>query len=86
MSSPLEDLAASISKNAFVVSDFLRQEGYSQPSLAHDAPARFPSEVDEDVVTARTELIHAARQLQFLALGPTDSLAWFALTGVSCIY
>ena len=83
MSSPLENLAASITKSASTVAQFLRQTGHAQPSFAPDAPARFPVDAGQDVVAARNELIYAARQLQFLALGPTESLQWFALTGVS---
>ncbi|KAK5123263.1 hypothetical protein LTR85_002693 [Meristemomyces frigidus] len=80
-SAPLLDLAADIVKNATVVREFLTQAGHSQPSFSPDGPAKFPADAGEDVVAARTQLIYAARQLQLLVLGPTESLQWFALTG-----
>lgn len=79
---PLLDLASSISAHAATVSTYLTQSGHAQPSFAASGPARFPADAPQDVQAARAELVHAARQLQFLALGPTEALQWFALTGV----
>ena len=82
-SSPLTDLSTDIAKNAAIIADFYREAGVDQPSFSPNAQARFPSGAGEDVLAARSQLIYTARQMQFLALGPTESLQWFALTGVS---
>jgi len=82
---PLLDLAAEISKNAAIITDFLDQGEHRQPSFEATGPARFPASAGEEVLAARSQLIHTARQLQFLALGPTESLQWYALTGVSLL-
>lgn len=81
----LIDLASNISKDAATVSNFLKQAGHDQPSFSANGPARFPADAPEEILSARANLIHSARQLQFLALGPTEALQWYALTGVSVV-
>lgn len=81
----LTDLASDIARNAATISEFLENAGHAQPSFASTGPARFPADAADEILAARTNLIHAARQLQFLALGPTEALQWFALTGVSTV-
>ncbi|KAI9656044.1 MAG: hypothetical protein M1821_005105 [Bathelium mastoideum] len=80
-SASIEDLSSNISKNAALVTGFLRRENYSQPSFLPSGSLGFPKDTPEEVSSARRELIFAARQLQFLALGPTEALQWYALTG-----
>ncbi|KAI9684552.1 MAG: hypothetical protein M1822_005640 [Bathelium mastoideum] len=80
-SASIEDLSSIISKNAALVTGFLRRENYSQPSFLPSGSLGFPKDTPEEVSSARRELIFAARQLQFLALGPTEALQWYALTG-----
>jgi len=83
-SSPLKDIATDISKNAAIVTNFLTNAGHPQPSfIPGKGFVRFPPDAGEDVLAAGAQLIYAARQLQFLALGPTESLQWHALAGVS---
>ncbi|KAK3671767.1 hypothetical protein LTR78_008312 [Recurvomyces mirabilis] len=76
----LKGLAADITKNAAIVSDFLDKTN-NHFTFDTDSPPSFPKTASEDVTAARMQLIYAARQLQFLALGPTESLQWFALSG-----
>ena len=79
----LIDIAADIAKNAAIVTDFLKELGHVQPDFAVESPSRYPADAPPAVVAARSQLVHDARQLQFLALGPFESLQWYALAGVS---
>lgn len=81
-SAPLEDLAFTITKNASLVTNFLRENNHTQPSFSPYGPSKFPAEAPDSILSARRELIAAARQLHFLALGPTEALQWYTLTGV----
>ena len=81
-SAPLEDLASVITKNASIITDFLGQMGHAQPSFSPHGPLAFPETAPDEVLSARKELISTAKQLQFLALGPTQALQWHALAGV----
>ncbi|KAF8466321.1 S-adenosyl-L-methionine-dependent methyltransferase [Kalaharituber pfeilii] len=74
--SPLESLAASIAMATKTISQFLREQGYPQPSFARDAPASpLPQGAPEEIVKARSELMDAAMKLFHLASGPKEFLA-----------
>jgi hypothetical protein len=79
--SSLEQLAAKISRNASVVAGFLEENGHPEFSFKPDSPVRFPLDASSEVLSARQDLIWAARQIQYLAMGPTESL--LGLSGVS---
>ncbi|KAL9093919.1 MAG: hypothetical protein Q9165_003842 [Trypethelium subeluteriae] len=73
---PLEHIASIVIGNASLVTEYLREEHYAQPSFSSNGPPKFPSTEPANVLAARRGLITAARQLQFLALGPTEALQW----------
>lgn len=70
----LEQLASTISSATSTITKFLQDNGHPQPSFAADSPTDFPAEAPLEVATARIDLLTAARQLQFLALWPKDSV------------
>ena len=78
----LTNIAADILQYATVLSEGLEDAGHGAPSLAPASPPACPRDLNREAQQARCKLIHAARQLQFLALGPTEALQWYALTGV----
>lgn len=81
--SNLEQLAATIAQNASTIARFLLENGHSEFSFDHDSPARFPGNANHEILTARHDLVWAAKQIQYLALGPNESLQMLPLTGVS---
>ena len=80
---PLNDLAGTITLNARIVTDFLRQGNHAQPFFSVDGPAAFLEQAPDEVQLARGMLRSAARELDFLAAWPTEAVRWHALSGVS---
>jgi hypothetical protein len=76
----LSELAAAISDNTKIVTDYLTSKGLSAPSFDIDGLDEFPiPSSDKEVFTARLNIIAATKELHDLAVGPKEGpmyLAW----------
>ncbi|KAF2204077.1 sterigmatocystin 8-O-methyltransferase [Delitschia confertaspora ATCC 74209] len=85
---PLEELSWSITKNASIVSQYLRGNHLPQPSFDSDGPSTvIPGDAPQNIHQARQALIAAALEISQLAIGPSEFLPNLA-TGfqyISCL-
>jgi hypothetical protein len=73
----LVELARIITREADKLEKYLRESGSPMPSFDADGPANFPP-LPHDIKEAREEVVRAARDLQCLVTGPTESVRWMA--------
>ena len=79
---PLEELSWTVTKNASIVSQYLRANHLRQPSSHSDGPSTvLPAGSPQYVQAARQELISASLEISQLAVGPSEFLPNLA-TGV----
>ena len=79
---PLEELSRTITKNASIVSQYLRANHLLQPSCNSDGPSTvLPSGSPQSIQRARQNLIAASLEILQLAIGPSEFLPNLA-TGV----
>lgn len=75
--SSLVELARIITRETEKLERYLKESGSPMPSFDADGPANFPT-LPDDIKAAREEVVRAARDLQFLVTGPTESVRWMA--------
>lgn len=74
----MEDVAADINTQVETITEYMKKNGLSQPTLSANATRDIESTLE--IQDARIALIDAARELEALALGPIDQIAWGCLT------
>ena len=80
----MEGAVAVINAQVKTITEFMKNNGLSEPTLAADASSDI--ELIVELQQARTALLDATRQLEALVLGPTDYIIWNALTVLSLTY
>lgn len=77
----LTELAAEISKNASLITEYLLAHNLPSPSFAADGPQNFPvSSENLEIQGVRLALIEASRAMLELAVGPLELLTLQAPT------
>ncbi|KAF7194993.1 Hps1-dma1 cluster O-methyltransferase [Pseudocercospora fuligena] len=68
-----------INSSHAILAEYLKDQPDQQPSFARDGPQEFPANAPQHVNTARQNLVSAARDLQLLALYPTEAVHYLGL-------
>ena len=80
LSPSITELAAEVSKNTTLISDYLKANNLPAPSFAADGPATFPiPQNDAAIQGARLALIEASKTLYDLAVGPRHTMTYLPL-------
>ncbi|KAL4948258.1 S-adenosyl-L-methionine-dependent methyltransferase [Aspergillus filifer] len=85
---PLEDLSATITKSASIVSQYLQASGHPQPSQNANGPSSvLPSGTPRQIHQAHQQLIAASLQIFQLVIGPSEFLPHLAngFQYISCL-
>jgi hypothetical protein len=75
--SPLIELAQTITRETKKLDRYLKDNGIQAPSFEVDSQPNFPK-LEGEIKRAREEIVRATRELGDLVTGPTKSVRWMA--------